>query len=135
MIQKRSLALTIVFSIITFGIYYYYWVYKMAKDVNAICEGDGNSTSGLLKFILLSIITLGIYALFWMYALGDRLRDNGKKYDLNIQEGGSTVILWMILGSMIIVGPFIALHIIIKNTNALAEAYNKKISATPEVAA
>jgi hypothetical protein len=30
------------------------------------------------------------------------------------------------LGSFIIVGPFIALHIIIKNINALGEAYNAK---------
>jgi hypothetical protein len=128
MIRKRSLVLLIVFSFITFGIYGYYWIYKLAKDVNAICKGDGKKTGGLLKFLLLGIITFGIYILIWLYMLGDRLQDNGPKYNLTIKESGATVLLWYVLGSFIIVGPFIAFHIIIKNTNVLADEYNKKTS-------
>ena len=41
MIRKRGLAGLIVLSIITFGIYGLYWIYRLAKDVNAMCEGDG----------------------------------------------------------------------------------------------
>ena len=62
--------------------------------------------------------------------LGDRLQDNGKKYNVAIKESGGTILLWYLLGSLIIVGPFIAMHIIIKNTNALADEYNK--TAAPE---
>ncbi len=129
MIKKRGLAVLILLSIITFGIYGLYWIYNLAKDVNTICDGDGKQTSGLLKYILLGLITFGIYNLVWVYMLGDRLQDNAQKYNINIKESGGTVLLWLILGSLIIIGPFIALHIIIKNTNALAEEYNKKISA------
>ena len=128
MIKKRGLAGLIIFSIITFGIYGYYWIYKLAYDVNAICEGDGKKTSGLLKYILFGIITFGIYNLVWLYMLGDRLQDNAQKYNLSFKESGGTILLWYLLGSFIIVGPFIALHIIIKNTNALAFEYNKKIT-------
>jgi hypothetical protein len=60
--------------------------------------------------------------------LGDRLQDNGPKYNLTIKESGATVLLWYVLGSFIIVGPFIAYYIIIKNTNALTDEYNKKTS-------
>ena len=127
MIKKRGLVGLILFSIITLGIYGFYWIYKLAKDVNAICEGDGKKTGGLLKYILLGIITFGIYDLIWLYMLGDRLQDNGPKYNLTFKESGGTILLWYLLGSFIIVGPFIALHIIIKNTNALADEYNKKI--------
>jgi hypothetical protein len=73
------------------------------------------------------MITFGIYNLAWLYMLGDRLQDNAPKYNLSFKESGGTVLLWYILGSFIIIGPFIALHIIIKNTNALADEYNKKI--------
>ena len=127
MIKKRGLVSLILLSIITLGIYGLYWIYSLARDVNLICAGDGKKTSGLLKYLLLGIITFGIYDLIWIYMLGDRLQDNGPKYNLNIKESGGTILLWYILGSFIIVGPFIALYIIIKNTNALADEYNKKM--------
>jgi hypothetical protein len=126
MIKKRGLLGLILLSIITLGIYGLYWIYKLAKDVNSICEGDGKKTGGLLKFILLGIITFGIYDLVWLYMLGDRLQDNAPRYGLAFKESGGAVLLWYILGAFIIVGPFIALYIIIKNTNSLAEEYNKK---------
>jgi len=128
MISKRGLAIFILLSIITFGIYGFFWIYKLAKDVNLICAGDGKTTSGLLKYVLFGIITFGIYNLVWLYMLGDRLQDNGPKYNLTIKESGGTILLWYILGACIIVGPFIALHIIIKNTNALADGYNSKLA-------
>jgi hypothetical protein len=128
MIKKRGLAGMILLSIVTFGIYGLYWIYALAKDVNTICEGDGQTTGGLLKYLLLGMITFGIYDIVWLYMLGDRLQDNGPKYNITIKESGGTILLWSILGSFIIVGPFIALHILIKNVNALANEYNKKLS-------
>ena len=127
MVKNRSLIGLVLLSIVTFGIYGLYWIYKIAKDVNTICQGDGKKTAGLIKYWLLGIITFGIYQLIWVYMLGDRLQDNAQKYNITIKESGGTVLLWLILGSFIIIGPFIALHIIIKNTNALANEYNKKL--------
>jgi hypothetical protein len=129
MVKKRGLVGLILLSIVTFGIYGLYWIHKLAKDVNLICEGDGRKTSGLLKYILLGIITFGIYDLIWAYMLGDRLQDNAYKYNLTIKESGGAILLWLVLGAFIIVGPFIALYIIIKNINALADEYNKKLPA------
>jgi hypothetical protein len=126
MIQERGLGRYIIFSIITLSIYQLYWIYKIAKDVNVMCEGDGTRTSGLLKYFLLTLITFGIYHFFWLYVLEDRLQNNAPRYNLTCKEGGGTVLLWSTLGVFLIVGPFIALYIIIKNTNALAEAYNQR---------
>jgi hypothetical protein len=126
MISKRSLAVTIILSIVTFGIYGLYFIYKLAKDMNTICEGDGKKTRGLLFCFFIGLITVGIYNLVWLYALGDRMQDNGLRYGLTIKESGTAILLWDILGAFIIVGPFIALYIIIKNINALGEAYNAK---------
>lgn len=129
MIKKRDLVMVIILSIITLGIYGLYWIHCLAKDVNTICAGDGKNTGGLLKCLLLGLITLGIYNLVWIFMLGDRLQDNAAKYDIKIKESGGTILLWYILGSFIIIGPYVALYIIIKNTNALAKEYNKKLSA------
>ena len=54
--EDRSLLMYIVLTIITCGIYSYYFVYKLAQDMNVMCSGDGEETAGLLKFILLSIL-------------------------------------------------------------------------------
>ena len=114
-------------SIITCGIYSYYFIYKIAKDVNVACDGDGQNTSGLAAFILLSIITCGIYTWFWYYNLGNRLAANAPRYGMTFQENGTTILLWQIFGSFLCgIGPFVAMYILIKNTNQICNAYNRK---------
>lgn len=121
----RSLVMYIILTLVTCGIYSYYFIYTMAQDVNVACDGDGQQTAGLIKFILLSIITCGIYAWIWYYGLGNRLADNAPRYGMNFQENGTTVLLWLIFGAFICgIGPFIAMNILIKNTNAICNAYN-----------
>lgn len=122
---NRSLGKYIIFSIITCGIYSYWFIYKLAQDVNILCSEDGKNTGGIVKFILLSIITCGIYAWFWYYNIGNRLAENAPRYNLNFSENGTSVLMWMIFGVFLCgIGPFVAMHILIKNTNALAFAYN-----------
>lgn len=121
---NRSLPMYILLSIVTCGIYSYYFLYKLAADVNIICDGDGKETPGLLKLILLSLVTCGIYSYYWYYALGNRLAENAPRYGMSFTENGTTVLLWRLFGVLICgIGPFIAMHIVIKNTNALAGAY------------
>ena len=57
-IEQRNIALCIILSIITCGIYGLYWIYKLTEDVNTL-KGDPNATSGGIV-ILLGIITCGI---------------------------------------------------------------------------
>ena len=101
------------------------WLNKLAEKINAICEGDGKKTAGAVQFLLLGIITFGIYNLLWLYMLGERLQDNARRHNLSFKEGGGIILLWFVPGMLILVGPFIALYIIIKNTNALDVACNK----------
>lgn len=121
----RSLLMYILLTLVTCGIYGWYFIYALARDVNAACAGDGRNTAGLIKLILLNLITCGIYSWIWYYGLGNRLAFNAPRYGMNFQENGTTILLWMILGSFLCgIGPFIALHIIIKNMNMLCGAYN-----------
>lgn len=122
---NRSLLGYIVLSIITCGIYSYYFIYKLAYDVNIACDGDGEKTGGLVAFIVLSFITCGIYALIWYYKLGNRLAENAPRYNLHFSENGTTILMWYLFGALICgIGPFIAMHILIKNTNKICSAYN-----------
>ena len=122
----RGLLGYILLSIITCGIYSYYFIYSVAKDINVACEGDGKSTGGLLKFILLSFFTCGIYSWIWEYSIGNRLASNAPRYGLNFHENGTTIIMWNLFGLLICgIGPFVAMNIIIKNTNSICAAYNR----------
>lgn len=45
---------------------------------------------------------------------------------MTFQENGTTVLMWLIFGSLICgIGPFVVMHILIKNTNKICEAYNR----------
>lgn len=122
---NRSLVKLILLNIITCGIYSWIFTYKLTEDVNVACDGDGDNTAGLVALIVLSTITCGIYGFVWYYKLGNRLQVNARRYGMEFTENGTTVLLWMLLGSWLCgFGAFFALHIIIKNTNLLCAAYN-----------
>lgn len=123
---NRSILKYIVFSICTCGIYGWYFIYCMARDVNIMCKDDGEKTGGLLAYIVLNIITCGFYNLYWIYRVGNRLANNARRYNLNFQENGTTLLVWYVVGLIACgIGSFVAIHILIKNTNALAHAYNE----------
>lgn len=122
---NRGLLMYILLNIITCGIYSYFFIHGLARDVNTVCEGDGQRTGGLLKYLLLNFITCGIYSWIWHYGLANRLAANAPRYGLSLQENGTTVLLWMLVGALLCgIGPFVALHIICRNTNTLCNAYN-----------
>lgn len=121
----RSLVIYILLSIITCGIYGYYFVYTMAKDVNQMCKEDGDKVGGLAAYIILSILTCGLYQYYWLYKIQNRVQAAGYKYNVPIAESGTTVLLWMVIGSVLCgLGAFVGMHIVIKSTNRLGIAYN-----------
>lgn len=128
---NRSLLMYILLNFITCGIYSYIFIYGLANDVNEVCGGDGQKTGGLLAFILLNLVTCGIYSLIWWYKLCNRIAVNGPRYGVTIQENGTTFLLWSLLGSLLCgIGPFIALHQVLRNMNTLCAAYNHQSGFT-----
>ena len=122
----RNIVIYILLNIITCGIYGWYFIYKLAEDVNIMCADDGQKTSGLLTFVLLNFVTCGFYAYYWYYQLGNRLQMNAAKYDIVVMENGTTILVWCLVGLLVCgIGPYVAMHLIIKNTNNMAAAYNR----------
>ncbi len=67
-IEGRSLVKCIVLSLVTCGIYEFFWMAKLNDDVNFLI-GDDNATSGGMV-VFLTLITCGIYGLYWLYQMG-----------------------------------------------------------------
>lgn len=65
---SRSIALAIILSIITCGIYGIYWFVVLNDEINEL-TGDHAAPSGIVVF-LLSVVTCGIYGLYWAYVMG-----------------------------------------------------------------
>ena len=125
--DDRDIIIFILLSIVTCGIYDYYFIYKMTEDANIVCADDGDTTPGLAVYLLLSIVTCGIYSYWWEYKLANRLKLNGRRYGLEIVEGGSDVMVWLILGLFTWgIGSFVAVYLLIKNMNKLCAAYNHR---------
>ncbi|MCI9445777.1 MAG: DUF4234 domain-containing protein [Lachnospiraceae bacterium] len=71
MVQRREIAICIILTIVTCGIYGIYWFICLTDDTNAI-SGRMDDTSGVVAF-LLSLITCNIYGLYWAYKQGEKI--------------------------------------------------------------
>lgn len=66
-IYPRSIALAIVLTIITCGLYGFYWMYKVNEELNWLA-GNEVWTGGAV--ILFDILTCHIYGIYWAYKMG-----------------------------------------------------------------
>ena len=88
-IIPRSIALSIILSIVTCGIYQLYWMFKMNDEVNILSSEPAATSGGIV--ILLHLVTCGIYGIYWSYKMGERCdRIKGS-------ANGSSDILYLIL--------------------------------------
>lgn len=92
MIQKRSIGLCIVLSIITLGIYSIYWFVMLHNEAKA-AAGETEGTSAGVAF-LLSLITCGIYGFYWNYKQGEKL---DKAYADRGLPTGSRSVVYLVL--------------------------------------
>lgn len=123
---NRKLGSYIFLNIITLGLYGYYFLYRLAKDVNTACEGDGEETAGVVEFVVLSFITLGIYAIVWECKLANRLQRNAKRYNTSFNENSTDILIWQFAGAFLCgAGPYVAMYILITNTNLICWSYNR----------
>lgn len=88
-ITPRNIAVVIILSIVTCGIYQLYWMYKMNEEVNTLASEPAATSGGLV--LLFHILTGGIYGIYWCYRMGERCDRIKGSVD------GSSAILYLIL--------------------------------------
>jgi hypothetical protein len=112
---QRNIAVAIVLSIVTCGIYGIVWLVDMANQINEV-SGDPNGTSGGMV-VLLSIVTCGIYMFYWLYKTGENLHK--AKMQRGIYSDSNSGILYLVLA---IFGLAIVSYALIQNElNKIAE--------------
>lgn len=123
----RSFWLFILLTIVTCGIYSIVFFYNYVEDMNVVCQRDGKTSMNYILVLILSMVTCGIFGMVWIYQMGERIDENSKAYGITSSANGSSLLLWSILGSLICVGPYVAVYKMIEGLNCLAYEYNKTI--------
>ena len=125
---NRSLLKFVLLSVITLGIYGIVVMSKISTDINLIAsKHDGKKTMHYcLVLFVFSWLTLGIVPLVWSHRISARIGQELTRRGIDYDFGASTFWLWNVLGSLIVVGPFVYAHKLLKSMNLLCEDYNKK---------
>ncbi|OUQ42019.1 hypothetical protein B5E65_09505 [Gemmiger sp. An120] len=66
--MNKNIAVCVILSIVTCGIYGIYWLYTLNEAACQINPAEWNTSGGMV--ILLSIVTCGIYSIYWNYKMG-----------------------------------------------------------------
>lgn len=124
----RGLLKFILLSFITLGIYGLIVTAHISEDVNVVCSKyDGKKTMNYwLLIFLVGPFTLGIGYIVWMHKLCERIGKEADRRGLGCNFGAATFWLWNVLGTFILVGPFIFLHKLLSTVNAINQDYNQK---------
>lgn len=123
---NRGLLKYILLSMVTFGIYGLVVMSAVSTDINTIASRyDGKKTMHYcLVMFVFSWLTLGIVPLVWSHKISNRIGNELARRNIDYAFGAGTFWGWGILGSFILVGPFIYCHKMLKSMNLLAEHYN-----------
>ena len=70
-VEQRNIAVCVILTIVTCGIYGIYWFICITNDLNTL-SNDVNGPSGGVAF-LLTLVTCGIYGIYWAYKQGDKI--------------------------------------------------------------
>lgn len=104
---ERNIAVAIILSIVTCGIYGLYWFVVLSDDVKNY-SNDSEMMSGGVA-LLLTIVTCGIFGIYWAYKLGKNMfvaqqinnlpaTDNSIVY-LLLEFFGLGIVAWAIIQS------------------------------------
>ncbi len=124
---NRQMWKLMVFSYLTCGIYTILFFIPFSFDIDKVApKRDGGKTFNYLFAFLLALVTGNIALWVWFYHITDRveeaLANRGIDYSLSMSDFWG----WYVLGSFILVGPFVYFHKLCTAMNLLCEDFNTK---------
>ena len=116
----RDIAIAIILSIVTCGIYGIIWTIKLVDELNE-ASATPNATPGLTVF-LLSIVTCGIYMYIWLYKSGAVLNTAKANYGFPTEANNGVLYLVLALFGLSIV----SFALIQSEMNKISSVYGMK---------
>ncbi len=107
-IYKRKVGVSLLLFFITFGVYYYYWMYLLVKNVHAVRQDD-KGIGGEIACLFL----VPFYHIFWWYTRGESLK---KALQNDGQQTTGNGIVYLILSILAL--PFVSMAIMQHDFNS-----------------
>lgn len=122
---ERSLPKMIFLGIITLGIYPLVIWCRIVTELNiAASRYDGERTMSYLGAWMLAPVTLCIYPIVWIHGFCRRIGAELNRRGIYCEFGPGDFWLWNVLGSFILVGPFVFVHKLMKAMNMINKDFN-----------
>ena len=123
---NKGLLKTILLSIVTLGIYSLVVMSAVSNDINIVASRyDGKKTMHFcLLFFIINPITLGIAGIVWYHKISNRIGAELKRRGVDYNFSATDFWLWNVIGSLIVVGPFVYMHKMFKAVNKMNADYN-----------
>lgn len=99
MIKERNIAVCIILSLVTCGIYGIIWFIGLTDD--AAYVNDNRDFSGGKAF-LLTLVTCGIYSFYWNYKMGKELYEGKTKRGMQASDNSVLYLILAIFGLSIV---------------------------------
>ena len=135
---KRSGFAFVLFSPFTLFILSWVMLAHARKEVNSMTEGrpEYKKSMPYIASVLLGIITLWIVPFVWISNLAGKIRR------LSIEHGvegklvsGTWMVMWLLFGSLIIIGPFVAFIRFFRTLNRLEQKLNEEMDIVAAIEA
>lgn len=92
MVKEKNVAISIILSLVTCGIYSIIWMCDITNDVDNISNNPNKRSAATV--VLLTILTCGLYSFYWWYKNGQLMEEaNGRT---NVASN-SNAVLYLIL--------------------------------------
>lgn len=96
MVEQRNVAVAIVLTIVTCGIYGLIWFVKITDEINILAQTPGETSGGMA--LVYTILTCGIYSYFWMYKMGEKLDNISLSRGMATQSRGIVYLVLSFVG-------------------------------------
>ncbi len=96
-LSKKNIAICILLSIVTLGIYGIYWMYLLIKNIHSI-ENKTNTCIGEL----LCLLFVPFYSLYWWYTRGEKTKQYFSEHNSTVYSNGIAYLVLGIFGLNII---------------------------------
>ena len=99
-LEYRDIAVAIILSIVTCGIYAIVWIISLTNDANKVADRPTDTSGGMV--VLLTIITCGIYGIYWNYKMGQKIYEAGQRYNKSINDNSVLYLVLSLFGLQIV---------------------------------
>ena len=124
---NRNMWKLVILNILTLGIYSIVFFIPFSFDLDKVApKADHSKTMNYVFAYILSLFTFSIVIDIWHYQTAVRVEEALERYDIDYKFSRWEFWLWFILGSFVLVGPFVYFHKLCRSMNLLCANYNEQ---------